>query len=150
MKVKRRLLTIFVAFSLFTIAFFGWIIYRDTTWAVIDVSQLQNITLEKNEENDLILTGNVELEPFTSVATVELQNIDGILYIFIMKTSAIIPNTEIYYNISSTMRELDFLDFQKIYLVSGENIMVVFPNEPTRNYLDATRYSDKSELFLPN
>lgn len=146
----KKIITILFSLIILSIgAFLGWNIYRNTTWAVIDISQLQNMMLEKIEEN-LILSGNANLGFFEGVATVEVEKVDNAIYIYVMKTSAIFPNTQINQNISNIIKSNNFIDFQRIYLVSGENIIVEFPNEPTRNTLDVTRYSDKIELSLMN
>jgi hypothetical protein len=143
--MRNKFLFILVGGVILIFLYFGWKFYQNTTRTVIPTDDLEMVTL-KEENNQLFLVGSAKLSQFEKVSNYGAVQIDDILYIYIMKTKALIKSDSVNENISKITVSDSSEPPKKIYLISGGNIEVKYKDNPEMNYMDVTRYSEKREL----
>lgn len=146
MNKKKLFIVLLVVVVIMISSYFGWKVYQNTTRTIIPVDALEDVSIEE-KNNQLILTGSAKLNQFERVSNYGAVQIDDILYIYVVKTKALIKENSIDVNITKMTVSDNSDSPQKIYLISGSNIEVKYKDKPEMNYIDVTKYSEKKELF---
>lgn len=146
MNKKKLFIVLLVVVVIMISSYFGWKVYQNTTRTIIPVDALEDVSIEE-KNNQLILTGSAKLNQFERVSNYGAVQIDDILYIYVLKTKALIKENSIDVNITKMTVSDNSDSPQKIYLISGSNIEVKYKDKPEMNYIDVTKYSEKKELF---
>lgn len=143
--MKKIILFVLSVLVLFMV-YVGWKTYQNSTRTVIDVDCFQKVNLVR-ESGGLFLKGEIDLHDFERVATASALEENGILYICIQKTAAIVKETTVNVDVDF-IKLTDGSKITQAYIVSGDRI-VVKEKDPKYNYMDLRNYTKKKRLMIP-
>lgn len=126
--------------------FFGWKIYQNSTRTIVSIDDMQTLKLEK-KDNALTLSGHIELGAFERISNWGAVQKEGIIYVYIMKTKALVKSDYLNIDLNDVILKDVDEEASEAYLVSGGEIEVKFKDNPQRNYIDVTNYSDKRKIL---
>lgn len=126
--------------------FFGWKIYQNSTRTIVPIDDMQAISLEK-KDNKLNLSGKIDMGAFERISNWGAVQKEGVLYVYIMKTKAIIQSKTLDIDLNDVIISDSNEKPSKVYLVSGSEIEVKFDDDPRKDYIDVMNYDEKREIF---
>ena len=128
------------------LVFFGWKIYQNSTRTIIPIDDMLEISLE-NKDNKLNLSGKIDLGAFERISNWGAVQKEGVIYVYIMKTKAIIQSKHLDIDLNDVIISDSNEKPSKVYLVSGSEIEVKFDDDPRKDYIDVMNYDDKTLIF---
>lgn len=125
--------------------YFGWKIYQNSTRTIVPVADMQELKLERSD-NQMNLSGHIELGSFERISNWGAVQKEGVIYVYIMKTKAIIKSDQLDINLNDVILKDADEEASEIYLVSGNGIEVKFEDNPEKDYIDVLKYDEKVKI----